>query len=71
MRELRLSFLGVLSIQKESDHRGFFDSFLLASKCRITVVLSFWRLYRLAATNYKFGADGRLWIDPIKSRESG
>jgi len=38
----------------------FFDSFLLASKCRITVVLSFRRPYRLAATNYKYGVDGRL-----------
>ena len=60
LREMPLPFRGVLSTQKESSTEASSTVIFLARKCRITVVLSFWRLYRLAATNHKYGVDGRL-----------
>jgi hypothetical protein len=51
-------FFRVLSTQKEFDHRALLTAFFLAGKCRITVVLSFWRRKPPCDINYSCGVDG-------------
>ena len=72
LRELRLCFLRVLSIQKEPPTAVFFDSFFPAQE------MSYYggpelpeALPPCGLPTISMGPTGDFWIDPIKSRESG
>jgi hypothetical protein len=48
---------------RRSPHRGSFDSFLLAGKCRITVVLSLWKWRYLGIDLISSGVGIRIrWV---------
>ena len=56
---------------RRSPHQASFDSFLLRSKCRITVVLNLRRPIKPSGMNYGIVPTEDLGIDLIKSRAGG